>query len=295
MSPTQTRTLFRFASRLSPDLAASLALRAFFQTQPRLPVRATDAATTAAAVREAIRVGGKEIETYRWGGGDDTVLLVHGWRGRASQFAPLVRELVAEGRHVVAFDAPGHGASAFARTDIRDWIGAIEELQRRHGRFPLIVGHSFGGLAALTAIRSGTTATRVATIASAGTPQVFIDQFAAMLALDPRTKASFEARFRARFGEDEASVRHRYDAVENPLPSAVELLALHDDADRQVPPAASAALVAAHGRRARLVRTHGLGHNRILSDDAVLDSVMAFATGGLARVDALRAEVDSRD
>lgn len=295
MSPTQTRALFRSASRLSPALAGSLALRAFFQTQPRLPLRETDAATHAAAVRESIRIGGKDVVTYRWGRGDDTVLLVHGWRGRASQFAPLVRELTAEDFHVVAFDAPAHGESAVARTDIRDWIGAIEALQQRHGRFPLIVGHSFGGLAALTAVRWGTTAGRVATIASAGTPQVFLDQFSMMLDLNPRARASFEERFFAKFGEDAASMRLRYDAVANPLPPAVELLALHDASDRQVPQTASADVVAAHGGRARLVRTHGLGHNRILADDATLDAVTAFAAGGLSHLDALRAEVETRD
>jgi hypothetical protein len=43
------------------------------------------------------------------------------------------------------------------------------------------------------------------------------------------------------------------------------------------------------------VRTHGLGHNRILADDATLDAVTAFAAGGLPHLDALRAEVETRD
>ncbi|QIG39054.1 alpha/beta hydrolase [Microbacterium sp. 4R-513] len=293
MSPTQTRAFFRSASRVSPELAGSLALRAFFQTQPRLPLRETDAATDAAAERGLLRVRGKEIVTYRWGRGDDTVLLVHGWRGRASQFAPLVRELVAEGFHVVAFDAPAHGASTLARTDMRDWLAAIDALQQRHGRFSAIVGHSFGALAALTAVRSGTTSARVATVAGAGTPQIFVDQFGGMLGLSPRAKAVFERRFHAMFGEDEASFARRFDALANPLPPAVELLALHDDADLQVPSSASADLVAAHPDRALLVRTRGLGHNRILGADATLDAITAFVTGGLAQV--VEAAAGSRD
>ena len=159
------------------------------------------------------KVRGKDLVTYRWGSGDETVLLVHGWRGRVSQFAPLVRELVADGLHVVAFDAPAHGASPSARTDIRDWIAAIEALQLRHGRFRLIAGHSFGALATLTAVRSGTTAARVVTIAGAGTPQVFIDQFAAMIDLSVPAKAAFERSFLAKFGEDAASMRLRFDAI----------------------------------------------------------------------------------
>ncbi|MFH8252746.1 alpha/beta hydrolase [Microbacterium sp. B2969] len=289
MNPTWTRRLFRTASTVSPELAGRLALRAFFVTQPRLALREQDAATDAAADRGAIRVRGKDVVTYSWGAGDETVLLVHGWRGRASQFAPLVRELVAEGFHVVAFDAPAHGASPAAPTDIRDWIAAIDELQRRQGRFRLVVGHSFGALATLTAVRAGTTTARVATIAGAGTPQVFVDQFSMMLDLTPRAKAAFERRFHAKFGEDAASMRRRFDAVADPLLPHVELLSVHDDTDRQVPATASADLVEAHGGRARLVRTHGLGHNRVLADDVTLDAVTAFATGGLARVDELLA------
>jgi pimeloyl-ACP methyl ester carboxylesterase len=295
MTPKQTRAILRATSAVSPGVAGSLALRLFFVTQPRLALREADAATDAAAQRDSIPVRGKQITTYRWGVGDDTVLLVHGWRGRASQFAPLVRELVADGFHVLAFDAPAHGDSPVAPTDMRDWLAAIEALQQRHGRFRLVVGHSFGALAALTAVRVGVTTGRVATIAGAGTPQVFLDQFARMLDLTPRAKGAFEHRFQRKFEEDAASIALRFDAVANPLPLDVELLAIHDDTDRQVPPAASAVLVGAHGQRARLMRTHGLGHNRVLSADATLDALTAFATGGLEAVDSVIAGARQRD
>ncbi|WP_243075844.1 S9 family peptidase [Microbacterium sp. SS28] len=290
MQLSRTRSALRATSAVSPDLAGSIALRAFFQTQPRLALREADAVTDGAAERDSIRLRSIELATYRWGRGDDTVLLVHGWRGRASQFAPLVRELVAEGFHVVSFDAPAHGASGPGRTDIRDWIAAIDALQQRHGRFRLVVGHSFGALAALTAVRAGTTTGRVATIAGAGTPQVFIDQFTtAMLDLPPRAKAAFEQRFLRRFGLDAASARRIFDAVADPLPAPLELLAVHDDTDRQVPLAATTDLVAAHGDRARFVPTHGFGHNRVIGADQTLDGIVAFAAGGLERVDAVRA------
>lgn len=295
MSPAQIRSALRAVNALSPELAGALALRLFFVTQPRLATRDEDAATDAAAVRDSIRVRGKEIVTYSWGTGDDTVLLAHGWRGRASQFAPLVRELVAEGFHVVAFDAPAHGASPSAPTDLRDWLAAIEALQQRHGRFRLIVGHSFGALAALTAVRSGTTTAGIAALSGAGTPQVFVDQFAAMLELTPRAKAAFERRFHARFGEDAASMTLRFDAIADPVAANIELLVLHDDTDRQVPPSASADLAAAHEGRARLIRTHGFGHNRVLCADVTLDAISAFASGGLVAVDRVTAGAESRD
>lgn len=283
------RSVISAIDRVNPNLAGRVALHLFAETSPRLPLRDSDAATMAAAERSTLYARGREVATYGWGRGDETVLLVHGWRGRASQFAPLVRELVAERLHVVAFDAPAHGESPYAATDIRDWIAAIEAMQRKHGRFRAVVGHSFGALAALTAVRSGTAAPRVAAVAGTGTPRVLLDEFTRMLDLTPRSRAAFEQRFRARLGEDEASMIRRFDAVADPLPPGVELLALHDDGDRQMPPSASADLVAAHAGRARLIRTSGLGHNRILSDDVTLDAVTAFAVGGLANLNRARA------
>ena len=62
---------------------------------------------------------------------------------------------------------------------------------------------------------------------------------------------------------------------------------MHDRDDRQMPPVDSLRLHAAHGARSRLLLTEGLGHNRVLSADPVLDAVVALTTGGLPAVDAL--------
>ena len=40
-----------------------------------------------------------------------TVLLMHGWEGRPTQFALLIRGLVDAGYGVIALDAPAHGRS----------------------------------------------------------------------------------------------------------------------------------------------------------------------------------------
>jgi pimeloyl-ACP methyl ester carboxylesterase len=273
------------ASAVSPRLGGRVALGAFFATGRRMPVRADDSETHLRAQRGTVVVRGHDLATYRWGTGDRTVLLLHGWRGRASQFAPLVRELVAERFHVVAFDAPAHGDSPGRSTDIRDWLAATEQLQARFGRFQAIVGHSFGGLAALTAARSGVTTSAVATIAGAGTPAAFLAEFSGAMRLGERTRERFEAGFRRQLGEDAASLVRRYDAAADPLPVGIDLLLAHDDTDRQLSPTWSLALAEAHGDRARLVRTTGFGHVRILSADAVLDAVVGLAAGGLGGVD----------
>ena len=282
---TLTVAGLRAADRVSPALAGRLALPLFRQVRPVLPVRPGDRAVHQHAERGAITVRGRDIVTYAWGHGPETVLLVHGWRGRASQFGSIVRELRAEGYRVVAFDAPANGDSAGRHTDIRDYLAAIDELQRRQGMFRLIVGHSFGALAALTAVREGTAAGGVVAIAGMADARYLVDSFAARVGLSPASADVLAREFTRIVLPGVARPYARFDAVADPLPEAVPLLVVHDRADREVAVGESLRLHAAHGERSRLVLTEGAGHSRVLGADATLDAVMAFATGGLAALD----------
>jgi hypothetical protein len=277
----------RSAASVSPAVAGDLAYRAFFATNPRMPVRDADAPTHFDARRRHVAVRGIDVTAYEWGAGSRTVLLLHGWQGRASQFAPLVRELVFEGFRVVSFDAPAHGASKGRRTDICDWIEAAEELQQIHGPFAGIVGHSFGALAALTAARSTVPVPVVAAVAGAAGPAALIAHFAHSLGLDDATTANMTDRFHRRLGVDQATVGEKYDAAQHPLPSGTTLLVVHDRIDRRMPDGDSLRLHAAHAERSRLLRTEGFGHTRVLSADATLDAIVAVMTGGLDAVDRL--------
>lgn len=287
MNPVTTLALagLRTADRLSPALAGRLALPLFRQVRPVLPVRRGDRAVHEGAERGTLTVRGRKIVTYAWGHGPETVLLVHGWRGRASQFGAIVRELRAEGFRIIAFDAPANGDSAGRRTDIRDYLAAIEELQRRHGLFRLIVGHSFGALAALTAVREGTATGGVAAIAGMADARYLVDSFAVRVGLGAASADVLAREFTDRVQPGVARPYERFDAVTTPLPAAVPLLVVHDRGDREVAATESVRLHAAHGERSRLVITDGAGHSRVLVADTTLDAVTAFATGGLAALD----------
>lgn len=287
--PTLTTTVFgalRAAERVSPALAARLAEPVFQSTRPAARVRPADRAMHDIARRGTLRVRGREIRTYEWGRGAQTILLVHGWRGRASQFATLVRELRSEGYRLIAFDAPASGDSAGRRTDIRDWLAAIEELQQRHGRFHSIIGHSFGGLAALTAVREGAATDGVVTIAGMGDARYLVDGFGALSGLRAPTTDALADWFADRIMPGHPDPWGRFDATADPLPGGLPLLLVHDRNDREVAADQSLSLHAAHGERSRLVLTSGAGHNAVLGADPTLDAITAFAVHGLAGVDA---------
>lgn len=278
-------TAVRAADRVSPELAGRLAMPLFRQVRPTLPVRPGDRAVHEQADRRTITVRGREIVTYAWGHGAETVLVVHGWRGRASQFGPIVRELRSEGFRVIAFDAPANGDSGGRHTDIRDFIAAIDELQRRHGMFRAIVGHSFGALATLTAVREGTATGGVVAIAGMADARYLVDSFAARLGMGPASADVLARRFAARVLPDVDEPFTRFDAVADPLPDGLPLLVVHDRGDREVSVGESVRLHAAHGDRSRLVITDGAGHSRVLGADPTLDAVTAFVARGLAGVD----------
>ncbi|UYO97252.1 alpha/beta hydrolase [Microbacterium sp. M28] len=279
-SAASVRTGLRVADAISPALAGGIAYRLFFRTRPRMPLRDRERATDLAARREVLRTGRRAVVSYRWGEGPRTVLLIHGWKGRAIQFAPLVRELVAEGMRVVSFDAPAHGSSPGRSTDIRDWMAAIERMQDRFGPFAAIVGHSVGAVAGLAAARTFAAVPVVVTISGTAGPMAMVDEFARMTDLSAGARIRLAQLFAARIGESPASVAERFDSAAHPLPAETSLLVVHGRDDRGLSDADSVRLHRAHGARSRMLRPSNLGHNRILADDEVLDAVVSVVTRG---------------
>ncbi|WP_461472195.1 alpha/beta fold hydrolase [Microbacterium sp. HJ5] len=277
---SMTRAAVRGAAAVSPELGAAVALPLFGRVAGPRPIGAEAEATMWQAHRSSVVVdglagGGIDVAVYDWGRGDDVVVLAHGWDGRASQFAPLVRELVAEGYRVVAFDAPAHGATGGRGTYLIDWLDVLAALQRSYGRFRAVIGHSFGGLATLLAAADGLSVDRVATVAAPADADLLLSQFRVMLGYDERTAVAMRRRFARRYFPGEADPLARLSPVLRPLPARVGLLAMHDEGD-QVVPFGELARLAGANPRARVVATRGLGHNRILASDEFLDAVVAF-------------------
>lgn len=79
---------------------------------------------------------------------EPTVVLVHGaWMG-AWSWQPVVEELQARGRRVVAADLPGHGADATPPSEVGldGYVDAVIASLEAETRPVVLVGHSMGGV-----------------------------------------------------------------------------------------------------------------------------------------------------
>jgi pimeloyl-ACP methyl ester carboxylesterase len=273
--PAIVRAL-RVLDRVAPPLAAETAYSLWVRPGRRKAVHPTEKPVMDDAVRSTITVRGRRIAVYRWGSGPRAVLLVHGWQSRAAAFAPLVRELRDAGRTIVAFDAPAHGLSSGRQTDVRDYAAIISELARAHDGFEAIVAHSFGTPGAAHAIRSGVRAGKLVTINGAADFEYLLQRFASTLGLRRASVDAVQRRTERRLFRGEVDdIWSSYSATAD-LQTELPWLVIHDDADRTIELTQARALVAAHPASTELLITHGLGHNRPLRDDAVLDRVTEF-------------------
>jgi pimeloyl-ACP methyl ester carboxylesterase len=272
---------FQLMQRAAPPIAAEAAYSLWLSTGRRKRVHPFERAVIDQAKTSTIRVGRNRIAVYTWGTGHRPILLAHGWQGRAAEFGELVRELRAKDRTIIAFDAPGHGASGGRRPDIRDFADVVAALGSSYGPFEAIVAHSFGTPAAALAVRNGTRTQRLVTIGGVAELDYLATSFARMLELNPTTVAGLRRRIEQRRFRTVPDVWTALSATTAPL--GIPLLVVHDRDDLVVHFDQAEALVTAHPHASTLF-TSTLGHHRVLRDDAVLDAIADFLATPIAEL-----------
>ncbi|MCL4757849.1 MAG: alpha/beta fold hydrolase [Rhodocyclaceae bacterium] len=265
------RTYFRTVSRLLPETARRQAER-LFTTPPRYAGRSVHPVP---ARRETVVAGGRSVALWQAGpAAAPAVLLVHGWGGRGVQMGSFVAPLLAEGHRVVWVDLPGHGESDRGAVALPELVTVFEGLDALAGPFCGAVGHSFGAAALILALRRSALALeRVVLIGAPASLTEYSHRFAGQLGISARVLDAMRRRIERRLGVrfDEID---RIDELET---VSVPALFVHDDADEQVP-FEHALRLRRHLAGARVLRTWGLGHYRILRDRKVSQIAAAFVS-----------------
>lgn len=281
MTSTEDRIAFAVntVSRVAPPLAARLAFELWRRPLGRGRVRTRERVVHASARVSVVEHRGRRVLTYAWGDGRRPVLLVHGWRSRASRFAPLVSALLERGYSPVSYDAPGHGDTRGRAGTILDHRAVIETLAAEHGGFEGVVAHSLGVPFALYAVREGLAVDRVVAISGVSDFGYLVDAFCARLGLRPGLDRLLRRRIERSLFDGDAGIWSRFSAERA---TGCDLLVIHNTVDEVVDPGQAQRLVRAHGSRATLIETTGLGHRQILEDADVIAAAVAFLGAGVA-------------
>lgn len=272
------RRAMRIASALSPAMAARFA-EDLFMTPRRYRAPERERVAIAEAEEFEVETGpSRVIRAWRWGRGPN-VFLMHGWEGRGAQLSAFVAPLVAAGFRVIAWDAPGHGASSGKRSSLVHFAWSLREMADAVGGPYAVIAHSLGCAATTLAMREGLTAQRLVFVAPPLNPADYTSRFGEILGLSDsvveRMKLRIEERFLRKW--DDYSLEKLAKNMSSPL------LVFHDTDDRDTFLWEAEGLVAVWPG-ARLLKTSGLGHRRILRDSGVL----AMATEFIGARDAAR-------
>jgi pimeloyl-ACP methyl ester carboxylesterase len=275
------RSYFGLASRLLPEMARRQAER-WFTRPPRYAGRRTQ--PPVAARRETVVIDNRRLAVWQAGPATaPAVLLSHGWGGSGVQMGGFVAPLLARGHRVVWFDQPGHGESGRGAVGLPDFVRAVAALAETHGPFEAAVGHSLGAAALALALRRGLRLGRVVFVASPASLSEHAHNFARWIGITPRIREAMRHRVEQRYGVRFADI----DRIEELAKLRLPALFVHDSADTAVPFEHTLRL-SGHLPGARLLKTHGLGHFRILRDPAVVGAIIGFVGGA---GDALPAEL----
>jgi alpha-beta hydrolase superfamily lysophospholipase len=120
-----------------------------------------------------------------------TVLLMHGWEGRPTQFALLIRGLVDAGYGVIALDAPAHGRSPGREANVVLFARALLEAASELPALLAVIGHSMGGASALLATQMGLRCETLVTVAAPSCILGLLRGFARFMGLPAEARAHF--------------------------------------------------------------------------------------------------------
>jgi pimeloyl-ACP methyl ester carboxylesterase len=271
------RFYFQAASRVFPAAAVS-AFKWLLSHMPRRALSSQERAFLDGATRLDFKCGDAVLAGYTFGTGP-LVLLVHGLQGSAGNYRTLIPALVEQGFRVVAFDAINHGNSpggvAFSNRTIRDLEQVIAQLDDLHA----IVSHSAGTYLTMMALLNfphKASLRKCVYIAPypdiATTLRTFTDYFCVPRSVQPQLRRWFEEIGNLPFDEQAFHAclpRHR-------TPAPPEVLFLHDRDDRHIPFARTEEMLAMLPPGPRLAATDGLGHFKILKDEASIAAIVAF-------------------
>jgi len=263
-----------FVAKLSLSLAQKLSFKLFTSPRPRKQ-KPKEIAFLNTSTKRAISLDGQKIQTYIWGNSDKKVLFTHGWESNAGRWRSFIPDLVDAGYQVVAFDAPGHGASDGKQLHLVIFISAIEAIFKEFGEFEALVGHSMGAGASVIgmATKPLPRPKKMVLLGSFSEVSEVYNNYAEMLGLTPKLAPEFNKTIKRLSGYDVSyfSVAEKAKMLQN-----IQGLIIHDKQDKTIA-VQGARHIAKSWSSAKYIETDGAGHS--LQNEMIFKEVISFIKG----------------
>jgi pimeloyl-ACP methyl ester carboxylesterase len=223
-----------------------------------------------------IQLKDKSLPVYSWGKGP-LVILMHGWSGSGTQFRYFIPALVAAGYQVITFDAPAHGQNDGRKSHLLEFTNTLLAIQQQVGEVNVVIAHSLGAMAATEAFQRGLKAQHLVMMAPHLDVEKMFKSYSELLNLRP----TLAIRFRDLSGEKMHDILGQQDPWSTLNPAALlnhktpTGMLVHDHKDEEID-ASLFEEIEATWKGCTSLKTVGLGHNRILKDDAVIQAVLSY-------------------
>lgn len=275
------RTKFKILSALSKKKAAEAAFTLFCTPPGRHSPPLPELFQKAEPVQ--FNFDDLPIRGFFWkSSGKGLVLIVHGFQSSSINFEAQISSLLQAGHHVMAFDAPAHGASGGRLINALLYSDFLVDCEKRFGPFDAVIAHSLGGLAIGLALEKWPVSALPALvlIAPAVETSTALDQHFALLRIrDQRVRQAFEDVIVDRGGHEAEwfSLRRLLTQF------STEVLWFHDEDDSITPIKDAERVWEMSLPFIEVVRTKGLGHRRIYRDPSVIKRATEFCTAQIER------------
>lgn len=214
-----------------------------------------------------------KMSCYSWGNGSKVVLLVHGWDAKALDYYKMIPVLVQKGYKIVAFDGPAHGQSEGELSNLIHFKEVIGKLINIIGTPYAIVGHSMGGgSSAYFLMEEKVKVERLVLLAIPVVTRRFFDMAFDYMKVPQRMRKALFLSMEEKFGKP---IEYYNLAERNEPIKADKILLVYEEKDEEIPTEEVLHYLSLHPEMQRM-STNGVGHNRVMKDKAVIDTVAEF-------------------
>ncbi|ADV47917.1 alpha/beta hydrolase [Cellulophaga sp. E16_2] len=222
------------------------------------------------AKSEIISAEGVQLQTYKWQGKKETVLLLHGWESNVFRWRNLIGYLQNEDYNVIAFDAPGQGNSSGNILNVPLYTLCAEKIIATYNP-KIIIGHSMGGMTVMynEYKHPNNSIQKIVSLGSPSELSEIVTDYQNLLKFNSTVKNSLNNYFKRqfKFTIEEFSIAKFSKKITK------KGLIIHDEFDK-IAPYTSAEQIHRNWKNSRLIKTEGLGHS--LHQEVVNEEIIAF-------------------